>query len=198
MDWLLNPNVAYLLLVFGFTLAIMAIFAPGTGMLEIGALFLLLLAGYSVYNIPFNLWALLILILGGAAFFLALRRTKQIIFLVAFFLSFVIGSVFLFRGENWWQPAVNLILAMVVSILVGVYFWIAIRKIIDAENETPTYDLNDLIGQTGQSKTMIDQEGSVQVAGELWSAYSKQKIPAGIGVRVIKREGFILEVEQIK
>jgi len=198
MDWLLDPDVAYLLLVFGLTLAIMAIFAPGTGMLEIGALFLLLLAGYSVYNLPFNLWALLVLILGGVAFFLALRRTKQIIFLGAFFLSFVVGSVFLFRGDHWWLPAVNPILATVVSILVGAYFWIAMRKILEAEEERPTHDLNDLIGKIGITKTLIDSEGSVQVAGELWSANSRQKIPSGVAVRVIKREGFILEVEQIK
>jgi membrane-bound serine protease (ClpP class) len=198
MDLLLNPNVAYLLLVFGFTLAIMAIFAPGTGMLEIGALFTLLLAGYSVFNLPFNLWALLLLVLGGIAFFLAQRRTKQISFLVAFFLCFVIGSVFLFHGGKWWQPAVNPVLALLVSILVGIYFWIAFRKIVEARGERPTHDLSNLIGQTGQSKTLIDQEGSVQVSGELWSAYSKQKIPAGVAVRVVKREGFILEVEQIK
>ena len=42
----LNPNVAYLFLVAGFSLALMAVLTPGTGLLEIGALFVLLLAGW--------------------------------------------------------------------------------------------------------------------------------------------------------
>ena len=37
MEFLLDPNVAYLLLVVGTVLAIMALFAPGTGVLEVGA-----------------------------------------------------------------------------------------------------------------------------------------------------------------
>ncbi len=45
MEILIDPNVAYLLLVVGIVLVIMALFAPGTGVLEIGALFVLFLAG---------------------------------------------------------------------------------------------------------------------------------------------------------
>ena len=47
MDILLDPNVAYVLLVFGLMLAIMAVFTPGTGVIEITALFALALAGYA-------------------------------------------------------------------------------------------------------------------------------------------------------
>ena len=58
MDILLNPNVFYLLLVAGVLLAIMALFSPGTGVLELGAFFVLLLAGWGVYKLPIHLWAL--------------------------------------------------------------------------------------------------------------------------------------------
>jgi membrane-bound ClpP family serine protease len=57
MDYLLSPNIAYLVLVVGIVLSLMAIFTPGTGIFEIGALFALILAGYSVYNLPVNWWA---------------------------------------------------------------------------------------------------------------------------------------------
>jgi membrane-bound ClpP family serine protease len=51
-----------------------------------------------------------------------------------------------------------------------------------------------LIGQTGEAKTRVREEGSVQVAGELWSARSDKPVPAGSRVRVVSREGFVLVV----
>jgi len=198
MEFLLNPNVAYVLLVTGFSLTVMAIFAPGTGLLEIAALFALLLAGYGVYNLPFNLWALIVLVLGVIPFILALRKFGNLIFLLISILAMVIGSSFLFRGGSWWQPAVNPILAIMVSLIVAGYFWIAFKKIMEAEQTRPTHDLATLIGEIGEAKSDIFGEGSVQVAGELWSAYSHEMIPAGSWVRVTGREGFILEVEKIE
>jgi len=37
----------------------------------------------------------------------------------------------------------------------------------------------------------------VQVERELWSARSEKRIPAGRKVRILRREGFILDVEEI-
>lgn len=195
MESLINPNVAYLLLVSGTLLVIMALFSPGTGLLELGALFLLVLAGWQVYNLPFNPWALIILAVGVIPFIVAVRKSKNLIYLVVAIASVVIGSIFLFRGENWWQPAVNPFLAVIVSILSGFYLWIATTKVLEADKREPIHDTRKLIGQFGDAKTDVGDEGSVQVAGELWSARSEQSIPIGARVRVVSREGFILVVE---
>ena len=64
MNLLLDPNVAYVILVVGFVLGVLALFTPGTGILEIGALFAIFLAGYAVYSLPINLWALILLVVG--------------------------------------------------------------------------------------------------------------------------------------
>ena len=45
-------------------MALMAILTPGTGVLEISAFFSLLLAGYGIYNLDINYWALVFLIIG--------------------------------------------------------------------------------------------------------------------------------------
>lgn len=198
MEILLNPNILYLLLVFGFSLSTLALLSPGTGIIEIFALFALLFAGYGVYNVPFNLWALIILIFGFVAFILSVRKSKQAIFLILTILLFIVGSIYLFPGEEWWQPAVNPLLAIVVSILLSVFFWIVIRKILEAELSRPSHDLEALIGEVGEAKSDINKEGSVQVDGELWSAFSDQKIKNGSMVRVVNREGFILKVEKVR
>jgi membrane-bound serine protease (ClpP class) len=197
MNNLIDPNVAYLLLVVGFVLAIMALFSPGTGVLEVGALFVLFLAGWEISQIPINLWALVLLILGVIPFIVAMRKSRNLVFLAIALVAFVIGSAYLFQGASWWQPGVNPILAIIVSILASGYLWIATTKVLEAEKMLPKHDLAKLIGDIGEARTDIYNEGSVQVDSELWSAHSEVRIHAGSKVRVVNREGFILDVEPV-
>ena len=44
MDFLIDPNVAYLFLLVGVLLAMLALAAPGTGFFEVGAFFCIALA----------------------------------------------------------------------------------------------------------------------------------------------------------
>jgi membrane-bound serine protease (ClpP class) len=194
---LLNPNVAYVVLVLGFMLTVMAVLTPGTGFFEGGALILFILAAWEVFNLPINIWALVVLLLAAIFFVLAFRRTWPRLFLGLSILSMVVGSAFLFQGEVWNQPAVNPILALVASVISGGFMWFATRKALEARLLAPSHSLEGLVGATGEAKTQVHEEGSVQVGGELWSARSHEPIPAGAQVRVVGREGFILEVEAI-
>jgi membrane-bound ClpP family serine protease len=197
MEILLDPNVAYLLLASGMIVVILALLSPGTGLLEVLALFSLVLAGYSIANLPVNSWALLLLLFGVFPFVLALRKSGRVIFLAVMILALIVGSLFLFPGEAWYQPAVNPLLAIVVSVFGGGFLWLAANKILEAERRRPTHDLQALVGALGEAKTSIQPKGSVQVNGELWSASSQTPIPAGAQVRVIGRDGFVLEVEAV-
>ena len=194
MDILLNPNIAYLLLVIGSVLLLMAIVTPGTHLMEGGALIMLVLAGYAIYKLGFNLWALIILILSLIPFVYATRKPKREWALALSLLGVIIGSVYLFPSSGW-LPAVNPLLAVVVSALTGGFLWLVVRKGILASHARPLQDLATLIGKTGEAKTQVRESGSVQVAGELWSARSEKLIPMGNRVRVVSREGFVLVVE---
>ncbi len=193
MDILYNPNIAYILLVVGFVLALLAIVAPGTGMLEVGAFFLLALAGFAIYHIGFNLWALIILVLALIPFVYAIRKPKREWALVLSILGVIAGSVYLFPSGGF-LPAVNPILAALVSVLVAGFLWWSIRKVVAAHHARPLQDLQSLIGKIGEAKTRIQLDGSVQMAGELWSARSEKPISEGSRVRVVSREGFVLVV----
>lgn len=195
MDFLLDPNIAYLFLLAGVLLGLLAIIAPGTGMLEVGAFFCLALAGYAVYNLSFNVWALIILVLSIIPFVYAIQKPKRERYLALSILGLVVGSVFLFATDGW-QPAVNFPLALVSSTLYAGFIWIAVRKTLQAAHARPMLDLSALVGQVGEAKTRIQKEGSVQVAGELWSARSEKSIPNGSAIKVVAREGFVLVVEK--
>jgi membrane-bound serine protease (ClpP class) len=198
MNIFVDPNVAYLLLVVGVVIAVMAIFAPGTGVLEVSALFLLILAGWDISQQAINLWALILLILGVIPFIIAVRRSRRLIFLAIALIAFVVGSAYLFQGATWYQPGVNPILAIVASIVAVGYLWIAGTRVLETGNLRPRHDLTTLIGEVGEATTDILDDGCVQIGSELWSARSGVRIQQGSKVRVVNREGFILEVELIK
>ena len=195
MEILLNPNVAYIILVIGIVLTVMALFAPGTGILEISALFMLLLAGWEISQLSINLWALLLLVLGVVPFIVAVRKSHKLIYLVIALVAFVIGSAYLFEGEEWYLPGVNVVLAIVASVMACGFLWIATTKVLESDKMRPRHNLGNLVGEVGEAKTEIFSEGSVQIESELWSARSTVPIPEGSKVRVVKRDGFILDVE---
>jgi len=197
MDILLDPNLAYLLLVSGFMIAVLALVVPGTGLLELLALFLLVLTGWEVYSLPINGWALALLVLGVVPFLLAVRRTRRKALLAVSVASLVIGSLYLFRSERWYVPSVHPLLAAFVSLGVVAFFWIAVNKALEAEALRPAHDLNRLVGQVGETRTEVYLEGSVQLGSELWSARANAPIPAGTLVRVVGRDGFVLVVEPL-
>ena len=195
-DILLNPNVAYLILVGAALLTMMAVLNPGTGVLEIVALFLWLISGYIIFNIPVNFWALGLLLLGLVLFLLSLRKTKNLVYLGLSIAAVIAGSIFLFDQPGW-QPAVNPILAVVISVFVAGFTWIVAQKALEADSMMPAHDLEALVGAVGEAKTNIRDEGTVQVAGELWSATSEEAIPDGAHIKVVGRDGFSLVVEII-
>jgi membrane-bound ClpP family serine protease len=193
MNFLLDPNVAYLILVIGVILGMLALFTPGTGLLEVGALFAIFLAGYAMYNLPIRLWALILLAVGIVPFIFALRKFKQWYWLVPAILSAVIGSVFLFKSETS-LTAINPLFATLVSVISIVLMWVIGIKSLEALRLRPSQDLSRLMEVIGEARTDILNEGTIYIGGEDWTARSDALIPAGCQVKVVSREGLVLKV----
>jgi membrane-bound serine protease (ClpP class) len=194
MDLLLNPNIAYLVLVAAVLFTLVAIMTPGTGLAEIVAVFALLMAGYAVYHLSFNWWALVLLVVSAVPFLYSIRGPRRGLWLAASIVGLTLGSVFFCPAEGG-GISVDPALAIVTTIGYSAFLWLASRKVIEIAAMRPAHELTSLIGQRGEAKTVIDEEGSVQVAGELWSARSEVRVPAGSMVKVVARDGFVLVVE---
>lgn len=196
MEFLLEPNVAYLILVAGVMLGFMAIVSPGTGLFEVGAFFCLLLSGYAVYNLSFTWWALVLLLLSIVPFVYAIQKARRELYLGLSIVLLTVGSVFLFPNSQGIM-AVNPFVAITASLLSAAFLWVAVRKSMEAATMRPSHDLDGLIGKVGEARTKVLEDGSVQVGGELWSAKSETSIPAGSQIKVIRREGFVIVVEKV-
>jgi membrane-bound serine protease (ClpP class) len=130
-------------------------------------------------------------------FVFALRVKALRLPLLAFSILLLIGgSVFLFVDEKGW-PAVNPLLAGMISILCSGLIWFLAERAMAAQRRQPSNDLGILIGKIGEARTEVSAEGSVQVSGELWSARSEKPIASGSPVRVVQLDGFVLIVEKV-
>jgi membrane-bound serine protease (ClpP class) len=196
MNFLLDPNISYLILVGGFVMAVLAMFAPGTGLLEIGATMAIVVAGYTLANIPFNWWALVILVVGVFPFLFALRKSRNLIFLVVSIIAMITGSIFMFRTDDG-RMAVNPVLAVIVSILVAGFMWIIATRGMDALRMKPYSRTGKLINQIGKARSDIFHNGTVYIQSEEWSARSSVPISTGTLVKIVRQDGMILEVEPL-
>lgn len=196
MDFLVDPNIAYLLLVAATFFVLVAIMTPGTGVPEALALVCLVLAGYAIYRLGFNWWGLALLTVSLLPFVIAVRGPRRGLWLALSIIGMTAGSIFFFPAQTG-IVSVNPLVAVVTTVVYAALVWFGARKVLEAALTRPVQDLSDLLGQLGEAKTAVNEAGSVQVAGELWSARSEGVIPAGSRIRVVGREGFILVVETV-
>jgi membrane-bound serine protease (ClpP class) len=196
MNYLLDPNISYLILVGGFVMAVLAMFAPGTGLLEVGATLAILIAGYTMANLPFNWWALAILVVGVFPFLIALRRSRNLLFLVISIVAMIAGSIFMFRADDG-RMAVNPVLAVIVSIMVAGLMWIIATRGMDALKMKPYSRTGKLVNQIGKARSDIFHNGTVYIQSEEWSARSTTPISTGTLVKIINQDGMILDVEPL-
>lgn len=198
MEFLLDANVSYVLLVTGMLLVLMSLLTPGTGLLEIGALFALVLAGYGAYRLGINAWALVLLALAVVPFLYAVRLPKwRMPLLIATILLLIGGSILLFPGEDDSLIGVQPLLAGFVSLAASGILWLFVVRTLDVMTSPTAHGEHHLVGQIGEARTDIDDEGTVQVSSELWSARSSTSIPAGSKVRIVGKQGLVLIVENV-
>lgn len=194
--WL--PNLFYLCLVVGLWVTALALVSPGTGVLE--ALALLLLGGAAVGMLtwPVNALAFIPLVLGAAAFvFSLIWRRRAGIWLLASAILISLGSIFLFEDGSG-GPAVQPVLAIAMSALTVLLFWVGVRRGLEAQQAAPTVAAATVIGQIGETRSLVYRGGEVYVGGEMWSARADQPIAEGQRVRVRLLDGLVVEVEPVE
>jgi membrane-bound serine protease (ClpP class) len=202
-QFLLDPNVAYVLLMAGFVMAVLALISPGTGLLEIFALFVLALAGFSISRLPIHTWALVLILLSIIPFVISLRFVRHWALLLVSLIGITTGTIFLFRTETG-APAIHPLLSIVVTASALIILWLVGRKSMEAVQLAPVFSLDRLIGQTGEARNNFSypEEGAVHVMGEEWTARPAQPSTApiheGSRIRVTGREGLVLLVEEVK
>lgn len=200
MESLINPTVAYLLIVTIVMVLSLTIIDNKFTVSKYGMILCLVVAGYELFYLEVNPWAFLVVALSPLFFHFAIRQTSVHLSLVAIpTLMLALGSFYLFLDENG-RPVVNYRLAGLIFTLYSIFIWIRIGRMRNAEGIRLSNNPDSVIGLIGETRTDIDvhSAGSVLVEGELWQARSKKTIPAGSTVRVLRLDGFWLTVKEVE
>ena len=201
LDFIANPNVAFILFVAGSIGLVVEIFSPG--LIGPGAVGLLCLslAVLAFGYLPVNWVGVALLVFAAILLFLELQAPGVGIFGTVGAISFLLGAFFLFGGLS--SPAIPtpsfrvslwLVAGVGVAVagmtIVSVRFLAADRRTI---YESPSANL---VGQTATVTTALDPKGSVRVVGETWTAVTEsgRPIEAGKEVVVTEVDGLTLKV----
>ncbi len=196
LDFLLDPNIAFLVLAVG-ALALYAEFNhPGAVVPGVVGVVFVLLALFALNLLPTRYAAFTLIMAAFVMFALEAKFATHGILGIAGIALMTIGGLLLVDGpipelrvKLWTALAVSIPLGAITVFLMGIALRARRNKVVTGKQ--------GMIGSVGEARTDIDPEGKVFVQGELWNAHSASRIPMGDPVVVRDMSGLELEVEKV-
>jgi membrane-bound serine protease (ClpP class) len=196
LDTLMDPNIAFLILVIG-ALALYIEFnhpgavIPGT----VGVVFILL-AAFALNFLPTR-FAALGLILGAFALFAAEAKfATHGVLTIGGIALLTLGGLLLVDSPIP-EMRVHLLTALAVSIPFGLITAFLMTIALKARRNKVVTGAQGLLGETGVAQTALSPQGKVFVHGELWDAIASSTLPPGQLVVVRNIDGLTLQVDPL-
>lgn len=190
-----DPNILYLILLFGLWSGVTAAYIPGTGIAELFSAAITVTAMLILASMPTNWLAVLVLVIGVAGFLVMPFINRRLALLaVAGLVLQAIGSLFLFNGMAVSIP----LIAVTIGLSLAYHRVLLLPILQNPRSESLPDDDSRLIGARGRVVGAVNPIGTVRAGGELWSAQSDDPIDSGTEVVVVGREGLVLQVESVK
>jgi membrane-bound serine protease (ClpP class) len=192
---LIDPNVAFLLFMFGVAGLVYEVVHPGLGVSGVAGTLALIVALLQFQALPVQLGGIALLIGGIVLFVLDLKLAGHA-FLSAFGVVFlVLGGLLLYQPGS--AVRVHPVVLVVVVACVAALFLLVARKVLAARRAPPVTGVDALVGVRGTVLADLAPEGRVRAAGIEWRARAAgpARLPAGSEVVVTGLDGLTLEVE---
>lgn len=192
-----NPNIVYLLMLVGFYGLIFELANPGYILPGVTGAICLIIALYALQVLPVN-YAGVALILLGLAFMTGEMFVPSFGALgIGGLIAFVIGSIILFETDRS-SYEISIWLIGSASIMTALFIMAAMGLLIRSHRRRIVTGAEEMIGSIGRAMEDFEGEGRVFIHGEIWRCHSDQRFRAGDSVRVVSRDGLLLEVEPYK
>jgi membrane-bound serine protease (ClpP class) len=194
LSFLMDPNVAFILLSLGM-LALYAEFNhPGAILPGVVGLIAILLAVFALNLLPTRYASLALILAAFVLFALEAKFTSYGILGIGGVICLTMGALLLVDGPIP-EMRVHLVTALVVSVPLGVIAVFLMTLVLRAHKLRVATGTEGMIGEVGVARTPLQPDGKVFVHGELWNATASGDIPAGSRVRVRAVEGLRVLVE---
>jgi membrane-bound serine protease (ClpP class) len=194
LDYIMDPNIAFVLLVIG-ALALYAEFnhpgavVPGT----VGVIFILL-AAFALNLLPVRFAAIFLILLSFVLFALEAKFGTHGVLAIGGIATLTLGGLLLVDAPIP-QMQVHFITALAVSIPFGFITVFLTRIALKARRNKVVTGAQGLIGDIGIAQSVLSPRGKVSIHGEVWDAVASSEIAMGQPVVVRKVEGLELQVD---
>jgi membrane-bound serine protease (ClpP class) len=197
LDWLVNPNIALLLLVGGALLIYLEFNTPGT--IVPGALgtLMVLLGVFALNLLPIRYTAVLLLLGAVVLLMLEAKFGGHGALAIAGIVCLTLGTLTLVAAPIP-ELAVNPWLAIAVSTAFGAITAVLVRLAVRARRIKAKLGGDALVGHHASAMEPLTPEGHVLVEGEIWRAVADEPLPAGAQLRVVGHEQYLLRVMPIE
>jgi membrane-bound serine protease (ClpP class) len=196
LAYIMNPNIAFILLAVG-ALALYAEFnhpgavVPGT----VGVIFILL-ATFALNLLPVRFAAIALILASFALFALEAKFAAHGVLAIGGIVTLTLGALLLVDAPIP-EMRVHLATALAVSVPLGIITVFLMNIALKARANKIVTGSQGLIGESGVAQTMLMPQGKVFVHGEIWDAISSARVPAGQAVVVRQVEGLQLQVDPV-
>jgi membrane-bound serine protease (ClpP class) len=194
LAYLMDPNVAFILLAIG-ALALYAEFnhpgavIPGT----VGIIFILL-AVFALNLLPTRFAAVVMIFAAFVLFALEAKFMTHGVLTIGGIVMLTLGGLLLVDAPIP-EMRVHLLTALAVSIPLGLITAFLMRIAWKARANKVVTGVQGMIGEVGTAQTALSPQGKVFIRGELWNATSSSNVDAGAPVVVRMVDGLELQVE---
>jgi membrane-bound serine protease (ClpP class) len=194
LGWIMDPNVAFILLALG-GLALYAEFNhPGAILPGVVGLISILLAVFALNLMPTRFAALALIIVAFGLFAAEAKFTSYGVLGTGGVICMILGALMLVDGPIP-EMRVNVLTAIAVSVPIALIAVFLMTLVIRAQKHRVSTGTEGMIGEIGIARTLLAPEGKVFVHGEIWNARAKSEIAQGARVRVKAVDGLRVIVD---
>ncbi len=195
---LIDPNIAYLLLLLAIFGIIVELTTPGATLPGVVGVISGVLALIALAGLPVNLAGAALILFAFGLFIADLKAPTHGVLTTGGVVALLLGSLLLINtgviglGVSLWLSAAGALAALAL-------FGFVLRKAIRARSLPAYMGVESLVGMRGIVRQSLRPQGTVLVAGAPWRAMSVGgEIPAGTEIQVVGRRGLELEVARSK
>jgi membrane-bound serine protease (ClpP class) len=198
LDFLSDPNVAYILFLLGVYGLMFELYNPGAILPGVVGVISIILAFYSMHTLPVNYAGLALILVAIVLFILEIKIVSHGMLAIGGVVSLVLGSMMLIRSDSGLEFAqISFSVILMGAGVTSVFFLFLVGLGLKAQRAKPVTGIEGLIGATAETISVLDPGGTVKVHGEIWNAESLSgKIPRATRVRVQQIRNLTLMVEK--
>ena len=194
LGWLVNPNIALLMLVGGALLIYLEFNTPGT--IVPGALgtLMVLLAIFGLNLLPIRYTAVLLLVAALGLLVLEAKFGGHGALAFAGIVCLTFGMLTLIAAPVP-ELGVSPLIAIGVSAAFGLITVFLLRLAWRARRMKSRLGVDAMVGSPASAMESLEPEGHVLVEGEIWRAVASEPVAKGTSLRVVGHEQYLLRVE---